>query len=345
MKKILIATTALVATAGVAAADVKLSGYGRFGLDYRGDRGISGVVQGAPGGVLTDNKTQVNMRMRVNIDASTETDSGVTFGGRIRIQSQTPNGAGGSPRAGLNAAMLYATYGGLRMEVGNTKGALDEADLAFNSEMGYLNRSFGNPAGNFFGYSSTGYGGDRMGVYASYAFGDGNVRFSWIDLDQASDLPVTRDEEIALSGDYRWGQFTLSAGYADNAGGWANEKNYFIGGEYAINSDANVGLLWFRQDVDLVGDSDRITLYGNYTQGAITYRGYVSRDDNYGRNLQPGVGGGVHTALAPIGSADATKTAFGVGLDYDLGGARLGLDLQRSYTKDTVAGVGVRFDF
>ena len=36
MKKVLFATTALIATAGMAAADgnVKISGYGRFGLDY-----------------------------------------------------------------------------------------------------------------------------------------------------------------------------------------------------------------------------------------------------------------------------------------------------------------------
>jgi len=33
MKKILFATTALIATASVAAADVRISGYGRFGLD------------------------------------------------------------------------------------------------------------------------------------------------------------------------------------------------------------------------------------------------------------------------------------------------------------------------
>ena len=34
MKKLLFASTALIATAGVAAAEVKFSGYGRFGLGY-----------------------------------------------------------------------------------------------------------------------------------------------------------------------------------------------------------------------------------------------------------------------------------------------------------------------
>ena len=38
MKKVLFATTALVATAGVAAADVTFGGYGRFGIVYNVDR-------------------------------------------------------------------------------------------------------------------------------------------------------------------------------------------------------------------------------------------------------------------------------------------------------------------
>ncbi len=38
MKKLLIASTALVATAGMAAAEVTFSGYGRFGVIYEEDR-------------------------------------------------------------------------------------------------------------------------------------------------------------------------------------------------------------------------------------------------------------------------------------------------------------------
>ena len=40
MKKFLIATTALALTAGAAAADVKISGYGRTGVVYQEDRGV-----------------------------------------------------------------------------------------------------------------------------------------------------------------------------------------------------------------------------------------------------------------------------------------------------------------
>ncbi|MDZ4394818.1 porin, partial [Cypionkella sp.] len=72
MKKILLSTTLLVATAGVAAAEVTLSGSGRFGLDYAENRAV---------------ETQLNYRLRINVDAKFEADNGVTYGGRIRFQN------------------------------------------------------------------------------------------------------------------------------------------------------------------------------------------------------------------------------------------------------------------
>lgn len=73
MKKALIASTALLLTAGVAAADVKISGYGRTGvIYYENDSDV--------------NESRVQSRLRMNIDASSSTDSGVDFGARFRLQ-------------------------------------------------------------------------------------------------------------------------------------------------------------------------------------------------------------------------------------------------------------------
>jgi outer membrane protein OmpU len=58
---------------------------------------------------------------------------------------------------------------------------------------------------------------------------------------------------------------------------------------------------------------------------AYTFKGYVATDDAV---------------------ANLTDTSFGLGLDYAMGGGtRLAADIHRTYTKDTVAGVGVRFNF
>ena len=73
---------------------MKLSGYGRFGLDY-----FNSPVTGI-------SNTQVNMRMRINIDGSVVTDSGVTMGSAaIRLQyssGQVANALGHQHRAVLD---------------------------------------------------------------------------------------------------------------------------------------------------------------------------------------------------------------------------------------------------
>ena len=40
-----------------------------------------------------------------------------------------------------------------------------------------------------------------------------------------------------------------------------------------------------------------------------------------------------------------TDNSFGIGVNYDLGGARLGASLQRDYQERVTADMGVRFDF
>ncbi|WP_050525156.1 porin [Pseudorhodobacter ferrugineus] len=336
MKKILIATTALVATAGVAAADVTLSGYGRFGMDHN-----SGATSPAT-------QTRINSRFRLNFDATTETDAGVTFGARVRLQQSSGssfNGIAASSTLGtvsatngasLNAAQFSATYQGFRMEVGNANTAIDSVALMYNSEIGYLDRGFGDPIGGFQAYSSTPYSADltgedgasgRMGVFASYKLGAGTVRASYINPNQnviASGRVLKA--ETSISADYNFGQFTVAGAYADNAAFADNASSLFLGAEYAVMPNANVGLLYFQDDSGVAGvaNQDRVTIYGNYKMDAMTFKGYIA-DDNKVGNL--------------------TDTAFGVGMDYDLGGARLAADIHRNYNKDTIVGLGVRFNF
>ena len=106
MKKVLFATTALIATASVAAADVRLSGYGRFGLDYNdaNDRAVNGI-----------SKTTITSRLRLQFDMSTETDSGVVLGARFRAQAESRDNTPGG--AFFNGARFFAKAGGLEIGV------------------------------------------------------------------------------------------------------------------------------------------------------------------------------------------------------------------------------------
>ncbi len=72
MKNLLIATTALVATAGVAAADVSLSGAANFGVINNGDAGADTFMY---------NNVSVTAAM------SGETDGGLTFGASLSMRS------------------------------------------------------------------------------------------------------------------------------------------------------------------------------------------------------------------------------------------------------------------
>lgn len=300
MKKVLLATTVLAGFAGAAFADdatkVKLSGYGRFGvLSYAGN-------------------TDIVTRMRLNFDASVTVDSGVEFGGRIRMQSTNVGGG-----ATLNDAQLHASYQGLRVEVGNSNTAYDSAALMWDSEMGFLDSSAGDPVEPTFYYSSGPLSGGYMGVFVSYSVGDFNGMLSYVDPNQSASGTT---KETSVAADYKFGQFKVSAAYTHNGAGVAGVNAAFVGASYAINDVTTVGLNYF--DEGATGAKAKTTtLYGNYKMDAITLRGYVASSDRTGK----------------------TETALGLGADYDLGGARLSGSVQSDYNSDTWVDLGVRFDF
>lgn len=320
MKKILLATTVLVGFASAASADITFSGYGRFGVAYYSNPGVGAA------------KAVIDERMRINIDGKTVTDGGVTFGGRLRLESNANNTQAGIP----NAAMLYATANGMRMEVGNVNEALDSVALFYNSEMGFEDSSFGE-AYNFDSYRSSQYSladANRMGVFFSYSAGPLNARISVINHDQTlAKQPVGADKEYSISADYTVGQFTVAAGAAKNSQGVKDQFYNFVGAAYAVSPDINVGLNYNNgTNLGLTGSTlaptkaaSITTLYGNYTMGAITLKGYIANtNDNTVKN----------------------QTIAGVGADYALGGgARLSGSIRPDWAGETAADIGVRFDF
>ena len=308
MKKILLASTMLAAFATVADAEtgVSLSGYGRFGLVYDGDN------------------TFLHTRLRFNIDATTETDSGVKFGGRIRLQSQ--GGAvthydyyyyDSSNGSSLSPALLYVEYEGLRVEVGNVNTAFDSAALIYDSEIGLTDSSFGDSQTAFYSFNTGPYHSGRAGVYASYSMSGFTGQISYVDNEHYhSGVASEAETSIALA--YSTDQFTVSAAAVQNGAGIADNDAWFIGGAYNISDVATVGLNYIDEGTDALGQT--IVLYGSYKMDAVTVKGYVGQSDAY------------------------DSTVIGIGADYDLGGAKLTGSVQDNGT-DTVADVGVRFNF
>ncbi|MBA3908544.1 MAG: hypothetical protein C0524_01390 [Rhodobacter sp.] len=116
MKKVLLATSALVMFAGAASAEITLSGSARMGIVYADDG--------------TTSTTQFSSRIRIVFTASGETDGGLTFGGSVRNDQ---SGVGGTSN-GDSTVFISGAFGKLTM--GDVSGAAD-ALVGQTSGVGY----------------------------------------------------------------------------------------------------------------------------------------------------------------------------------------------------------------
>ncbi len=305
MKKVLFATTALVATAGVAAAEVKFSGYGRFGLGYLEDR--TGTVSTTGGTSVADVDTDDTIlvsRFRLNIDGIVETDGGVRFEGRVRIQADEDAGNGEQGEAGLNGALFSVIFGGLRVDAGNVAGSFDNLANYYGNEPG-LESFLGQYSGvdySFLSYDSTGTGSNAVFFqYAinDFAFGASYDQRTFADTAVAGSTTSDADR-WDISATYTFNNITAALAYGQTDGVGGAEKETLtvltLGAEFGDFS----GTLFVADD-DVSDDAENGTAYGlsaAYNLGAATTLQFVYGD----------------------GSGDGDTRNIGVGAIYDLGG-------------------------
>lgn len=307
MKKILLSTAIFVATASVVAAEVTLSGSGRFGV-VNDDSVVAG------------SDTIISYRLRFNVNAELESDNGVTYGGRIRFQNS--NGQTTSP---FSPAMLYVESSGLRVEVGNSNTAYDSVALMYNSELGYRGTSFGDPQGSYYSFNSGPYAdqdANRVGIYVAYSIAGLNLKASYVQADQTTDegLILGDGNESSLAADYTFGQFTVAAAATQNGLGFEGNDLVFVGAAYAFSDLGTVGINY--NDNGTATFDETLTLYGNYNFNGITVGAYVTDAD--------------------VAGAD---TAYGLGASYDLGGAKLAASIQSGFAGQMITDVGVSMSF
>jgi outer membrane protein OmpU len=165
-----------------------------------------------------------------------------------------------------------------------------------------------------------------MAIFASYSMNGFTGMVSYATPDQSGATVVNEESSIALS--YENDMFTVSAAYVTDGAGIADNDVWFLGGAYKGLANTTIGLNFIDEGEDGVTPGTKlgttIVAYANYTMDAWTFKGYIANNDYVG---------------------NATDTAFGIGADYDLGGAKLTGGIQRDYAEETYADVGVRFDF
>ncbi|SOB95057.1 porin [Rhodobacter maris] len=323
MKKLLIASTALVLTAGAAAADISISGYGRFGLGY------TSADVNPMGGAAS---TWVEQRLRLNIVASTTSDMGVEFGAKMRMQYDDSN----TMVAG-NRAQFFVSYEGFYAQVGNITTALDEdtAGLFYATEIGLTDTGFGDSRSDFFAYESKAGNGNKVGVYGKYTISGVTLEASFInpdhyDLNGVVAGSVANDKtETSFVASYEGGPITVAAGATWNGAGIDGNDVWYLGGKYAFNDAFSAGLTYINEGESALVDLGSTTsIYGTYTVGAMGVTAYVAQIDNYDT------------------AAPKSDTSFGIGASYDLGGGvKLLGAVHRDYDEETFAEAGVKFAF
>ena len=335
MKKLLIATTALVGTASVAAADITFSGYGRFGVLYEEDR-----TRSTTGADIEE--TRLESRYRLNIDSSTTTDGGIRFAARIRVEAND-NDSGGANAGAFSGARFQANVGGLRVRVGNVSGVHDSAIVVdfFGYEPGLIGQvghysTFGG--GPIDAFSSTGPGAN--GVNALYEMGDFAIMASWSEnlSDNDGSLIFNDYEAFEIGASYTFSGWTFGVGYGKAEYGDTNVTN----GRDDVDSD-----FWTITASGSVGIADLALFIGDSDDEVVQADRGIDDDLAYGISAAFPVGAATTIEASYAGGgADDLDDAYGIGFDHSLGGGvKLTGMIGRNTSENTVADLGVIFNF
>jgi outer membrane protein OmpU len=341
MKKILIATTALVATAGVAAAEISITGYARFGgtytegvaprdataaeieaLDTATDTVLDALDDGDVAAALAagddvldaaaaiaaaeagaDDEFDLEQRYHLRITGTTTTDAGLSLGAFIQIRSDDATGAS---RAGtLNAPTFTAGMGDLEMVVGNINGAMDDTPGLYNGSVGLTGLSYANVVTGFNTHDFSDGGVGTNGIQVKY-----NANGLGLNLSNAHDGDTEFGVSYALNG------ITLAATMSNTT--TAANTEWLMTAQMALGS-VNIGLATAES---VAGDGATTLSIGGSAAPGLSYSAYVARNE-----------------------AAANESAAGVGIVYDLGGGasfRGGIAGTHGRTR---ADAGIQFTF
>jgi outer membrane protein OmpU len=320
MKNILIATTALVATAGVAVADVKLSGYARFGAMYD-----DGVAAGA-------DEINTASRLRLQIDATTETDGGLTLGVRSRAQTEE-----NARNAGFNEARFFGSAGGLTIAMGNILGVIESAPNLYlptkSAGVGLEGNYFAHLATNFDTQREAGVAGRGSFGWTAYQSGGEAQSNDGVEIIYSMNgiglHAHSTDDSWALGANYKFADYTVAVAYEEFDGG-DNILFASVGGKFgAFDAALSYGAGDFTSTVAtgaVAWDAEKFVLRAGYTANDALYvYGFVATEDN-----NVGV---------------SVDEAYGLGASYALGGGASVEGGWESRGGDNRVSAGIFFSF
>ncbi|MCR9069931.1 MAG: porin [Rhodobacteraceae bacterium] len=301
MKKVLFATTALVASAGFAAAQgIEISGSAEMG--YAG--GGAGVTEG------------FFQSVDVRFSMAGETDNGLTFGAVIDLDDSQQDNTNLTNAFADFTVFVSGAFGTLTL--GDTDGAMDWAMQEANTagSPGSLNDAETGHAGYEGSYLDGDADGNGQILRYDNSFGDFGVAVS---IEMGADGTDTLDTGYALGATYNLafagGSVRFGAAFQEAAAVSGNgESAAGISAALAMDSGFEATLAF--TDVQIEGGND----YTHTGLGLGYAFGPFSLHANYGIDNVNGA---------------ADNTGYGVAAGYDLGG---GADLLFGYGSGSTAG-------
>ena len=298
MKKLLLASTALIGFAGAAAAEVKLSGYAEIGVKGGNAVGMSDL--------------QFHNDIDVTFNLSGESDNGLSFGATIDLDEVNASAeVGGSGTVNKSSVWVSGSFG--KVTLGDTDGAFDWALAEV-----YMGTSLTDDHSTHAGaYWFTGLDGtyDGQVMRYEYSFGDFAAAVS-------AEMDDTGVGDPVLGIGVKWnGDFSgtdVNAGHGYQSDGTTDVIGVSAGADMSNGISIKAGY----------ADLDVDTWWGlglGYTTGAlmaqVNYGEYDSGNNGWGLVVNYDLGGGA-VAMLGYGSGNAPS---GNGLGDDTFSAGLGL--------------------
>ncbi|MCR8724947.1 porin [Frigidibacter sp. ROC022] len=269
MKKILLASAALVSLTGAAMAEVAVSGDGRMGIIYDG----------------TD--WDFTSRIRITFTATGETDGGLAFGGSVRADNAGVTGCtdfvagdcGSLTKGGVAGAggSVYISGAFGKLSMGDVDSA---AEAAIGQVSGVGLTGLGDM--NEIGYLGAGASDSDPVLLYTYSSGDFTVYASLSDGNP--------NESYGVAFKYAPGNYSVSLGYEDNT----TDSQIVVGGS-ATFGDATISAVYSSHDL---ANMDEYALSLDYVFGAATVTAFYHGVDNaandnfYGLGASYDLGGG-----------------------------------------------------
>jgi outer membrane protein OmpU len=302
MKKILLATAALSAMTGYAAAEVTVTGSARMGLVYDG------------------NDTFLTSRVRVSFAMMGTTDGGLEFGASVRADQNGGNGLNVVTIFTPGPDGVFGTADDVPEDVdvsGNTGDTNNDSTVYIKGAFGKLtfgdNDSAANAlVGHVSGVGLTGLGDwnelrylGQTDTSALYEYSSGALTFA------ASTSQLTAgDEAMSLAAKYSTDTFSVALGWEDAS----NIRHIALGGSATFGAATVKAVI---SDTNISGDPTQYAVSVDYVAGAGTYTAFVTDEgdtNNFGLGAAYDLGGGA-TLKAGVARDDAgSNTVADIGI-------------------------------